>query len=86
VVERLESLFYPQVRQQLARWNHATISNLEAWLPRIQLDLRTPHGADQPKPCFRAREAHAAAEAEELCVTDDRACLLEDLSTERLFP
>jgi hypothetical protein len=86
MVERLESLFYPQVRHQLARRDESTMSDLEAWLPRDQLDLRTPHGADQPKPFFRAPQAHSAAEAEEPCVTDDRACLLEDLSTERLFP
>ena len=62
------------------------MADFEAWLPRDQLDVRTAQRADEHETFFEPRNAHSGAEAEEPCVTDDRARLLEDRATESPYP
>src|SRR5260370_2199827 len=86
MVDRLESLFHPEMRHQLSRWDDPSMCNLETGFPGHQLDFCPPDRADQHETFLRTREAHATAEAEEPCVTNDGTSLLQDLSTKRLFP
>ena len=85
-VNRLESLFDPQVQMQLMLRDKTTMCNLETWFPRHQLDLGSPNRADQHKTRFGTGEAHPTAEAKEPCVANDGTCLLQDLSPEGLLP
>ena len=86
MIDRLESLSHPEMRQKLGGWDHTTMRDFEAGLPRHQLDHCQPHRPYQHKSLLRPREAHGAAEAEQPRIHDDRARFLQDLSAESLFP
>src|SRR5207249_2681893 len=83
---RLESLFHPQVRQQLSRGNDPTMYNLETRFLGHQLDFCPPHRADQHQTFLPTREAHGTAEAEQPRIAHDGTCLFQDLSAQSLLP
>src|SRR5262245_45218238 len=74
------------MRQKLGGRDHTTVRDLEARLPRHQLDFRQPYGARQHETLLMPCEAHGAAEAEQPRANDGRACLLQDFSAESLLP
>ena len=76
MVDRLESLFHPEMRHQLSRRDDPSMCNLETRFPGHQLDFCPPDRADQHETFLRTREAHATTEAEEPCVTNDGTGLL----------
>src|SRR5262245_25815195 len=86
MIDRLEALFHPEMRQKLGGRDHTTMLDFEAWLPRHQLDPRQPYRAYQHETFLRPCEAHGAAEAEQPRINYGRACLLQDLSAESLPP
>lgn len=86
MVDRLEALFHPEMRQKLGGRDQATMRDFEAGLPRHQLDLRQPYRAHQYETLLKSCETHRAGEAEQPCINDDRAGFLKDLSAESLFP
>src|SRR6266567_4748097 len=85
-VDRLESLFHPEMRQQISRWYDPTMYNLEPRLPWHQFDFRPPHRANQHATLLRTSEAHATAEAEEPRVAHNGTGLFQDLSAKSLLP
>ena len=86
MVNRLESLFDPEVRMQLMPRDKTAMSNLETRFPRHQLDLGSPNRADQHKTSLGTGETNRAAEAEELCIANVGTGLFQDLPPESLLP
>ena len=86
MVDGLEALFHPEMRQKLGGRDHATVPDFEAWFPRRQLDLRQPYRAYEHETLLRPCEAHGAAKAEQPRVNYGRARFLQDLSVESLLP
>src|SRR5258708_20118231 len=86
MVDRLESLFHPEMRHQLSRRDDPSMCNLETGFPGHQLNFCPPDRPDQHETLFRACEAHATAEAEEPRVTHHGTSLLQDLSAKRFSP
>src|SRR5262245_1600868 len=86
MVDRLEALFHPEMRQKLGGRDHTTMRDFEAGLPRHQLDLCEPYGAHQYEILLRSCETHGAGEAEQPRTDDHRARFLQDLSAESLLP
>jgi hypothetical protein len=72
MIDRLEALFHPEMRQKLGGRDHTTMLDFESWLPRHQLDPRQPYRAYQHETLLRPCEAHGAAEAEQPRINDDR--------------
>jgi hypothetical protein len=54
VIEGVESLFDPQVRKKFVRGDEASMSDLEARLPGIHVDICAPDRAHQYPAVFRA--------------------------------
>src|SRR5215471_19378188 len=65
IVDRLEAILHPKVREQLTRRNDPSVRDLEAGIPRHQINFRPPNGANQDEALLRTREASTSAESQE---------------------
>jgi hypothetical protein len=68
------------------RGDDAAFGDLEARLPRAQLDISTPYRPDQDPAVFRPGDALTAGEAEQPRADDGRAGFLVHLPAQGLLP
>src|SRR6266540_5893908 len=86
IIDRLEALFHPEMLQKFGGWDHTTMRDFEARLPRHQLDPCEPYRANQHQTLLGPCEAHGTAEAEQPRINDGRAHFLHDFSAQSLLP
>lgn len=86
MVDRLEAVFHPEIREQLCRGNNAPVCDLESRFPWHQVNFRSPNRADQDESLLRAREAYTTAETEKSRLSHDATGLLRNLPAKSLLP
>ena len=80
MVDRFESGFHTEVRQQLRYGHNTAVTDFKARLPRHELDFSPPDGAHQHATLLGASEARRPAETQQPRVNNVRAALLQDLA------